>query len=167
MEAQIKQILDNLEYNDDEKFAKLRALFVTNDMSESYSYNKAKALVDPDFKQRWYASMHKYFRNRYHGDEEFRKRIIKFINTYQKRRYHEDEEYREKMKQYSRDRYHTDLEYQERKREQMRAKYVPKNPNRQIKATIIIGPDGKKKYLYSKKKSTESEAPIENVEATA
>lgn len=166
MEAQIQQILDNMHMSNAEKCTKLRELFVDNDLSESYSYNKAKGMVNPDFKQRWYASMQKYFRNRYHDDDEFRKRIVKFINTYQRRRYHSDEEYREKMKQYSRDRYHSDLEYKERKRQQMRAKYVPQNPDRQIKATIVIGPDGKKKYIYSKKKPVEMEAPIANFEGT-
>jgi hypothetical protein len=145
---EITKILDNEQLTKDEKFKQLKDMFETHDLSKSHSYNKARALVDPEFKKSWRQSMYRYFNNRLKNDEEFRKRIYKMINDYTRKRYNEDEEFREKMKEYSRNRYHNNEAYRERKKQLAIQKYRDTSVEKELKATIVIREDGTKRYIY-------------------
>ncbi|NCU31285.1 hypothetical protein EOM57_05900 [Candidatus Saccharibacteria bacterium] len=138
LQSNIASILDNIDLTKKEQFDMVRDLLAdSGEVSKGYLYYKARMIVDPEFKQRFYSHIRKYTENRMKNDPEFRKRMNKHVIEYQKRRYQNDEVYREKQKEISRGRYHANEEYRERKKEQALARYYKNKLEASNKAIAV------------------------------
>jgi len=124
LQPEIDSIMSNNDLSKKEQFDLLRKLFEdSGTVGKTYCYCKARMLVDPEYKERFYRKNRKYTSNRMKNDPEFRKRANRCSAECAVRRYNSDAEYRERQKEISRDRYNRNAEYREHRKIQSLERY--------------------------------------------
>lgn len=152
LNIKLKEICSNEELDNEAKLKEMRKIIEDSGRSCGWAYNKARMLIDEEYKHNVYESLKKGWKKYYHNNPEFRAKFIKHITDYSRERYRNNEVYREKSKEYSRMKYNTNEEYKAKRQEQNREAYYKKHPeaiDRERKSEKIITEDGKVKYILS------------------